>query len=97
MLPIQFDDVFWLHRKVGPPALKGELRRQEKLAVSIDGSLGHPDDALEGYGLSLTFVRSPTTTVPTRLPGLGVLTTPSANTLSRQLRISLPRGFHLTM
>ena len=53
MLPIQLDDIFGLHRKVGPPALEGEIRRQEELAVSIDGPFDYPDDALEGIRSSV--------------------------------------------
>jgi len=50
MLPIEFDHIFRSCRKVGPPALKGDLRSEEKLTFFIDGPLSHPDDSFEGIG-----------------------------------------------
>jgi len=50
MLPIEFDNIFRLHREVGPPALEGNIRSEKKLTFFVDGPLNHSDDSLEGVG-----------------------------------------------
>jgi hypothetical protein len=55
MLPIEFDNIFRSHRKVGPPALNGNIRSEKRLAFFINGSLSHPNDSLEVIGCFFDF------------------------------------------
>ena len=71
MLPIELDHLFGIHIQVGPPALKGNLRRNQKLTLCIDGPLGRPDDARKGIGflLNLSLLRNHDDANPLPRPG----------------------------